>query len=641
MCTILHYGLGEYPAASVSSVPCSQNMAEKSEDTATVKALRKLEDQLTCAICLEDYKEPKLLHCFHIFCKECLERLVVQEQQGELSLRCPTCRQSTFFSPATKVSDLQPAFHISHLFEIQDAFKKVKLPQNLHCEKCTKSSRIATNFCRDCGKFICERCSEMHSEWEEFSSHEVVGIEEIEGNMKQLVPPKKAVTLFCSLHKGMKLDLYCETCNELICLHCTVQKHSRPKHKYDLVSDTFERHKSEIVAFLQPIEKQLGVANKVLEQLNVRLEELADQETTNEAEIRQQIQQLQEVFEARKAELISQNHQYIQMKMKNIAAQKDEVEAVQTQLASCLSFMNESLRTGNQVEVMKMKTTVMKQIKEMINKFKPAMLHPCEPANVEFEASPELAQAYQQFGTVFLKQETKTVQITTEQGVRAVVKKTLKIAAREGHKAAAVRAVRKKMNYAKKDARKTHGKNSTKEAAINEKIYPFSGQWKGYYVQYRRKQEMPCTLIIDQDGNMAARGNDISRYSISGKIEPDGTFTFNKQYEGPVHHHAVIYSGSVEWRDQWPVLRGKWNIHSFGDEFMLTVGDVGLETSVISLCCNSAEEVLDMDHSQIRREVIGALSEIVVDMTEDEFVRLSDKELINITEALIKDEELG
>lgn len=297
-------------------------MAEKPGDTATVKALRKLEDQLTCAICLDDFKEPKLLHCFHIFCKECLERLVVQDQQGQLCLRCPTCRQSTFLSLATRVSGLQPAFHISHLFEIQDAFKKVKLPQNLQCEKCTKTSRIATSFCRDCGKFICEKCVEMHSEWDEFSKHEVASIEEIEGNVKQLVPPKKAVTLFCSLHQGMKLDLYCETCSELICFHCTVQKHSRPKHKYVLVSDTFERHKSEISAALQPIEKQLGVASKALVQLNVRLQELADQETTNEAEIRQQIQQLQEVFEARKAELISQNHQYIQMKMKNIAAQK-------------------------------------------------------------------------------------------------------------------------------------------------------------------------------------------------------------------------------------------------------------------------------------------------------------------------------
>ena len=147
---------------------------------------------------------------------------------------------------------------------------------------------------------------------------------------------------------------------------------------------------------------------------------------------------------------------------------------------------------------------------------------------------------------------------------------------------------------------------------------------------------MPCTLIIDRDDNIAGRGEDISRFSISGRIEPDGTFKFTKQYEGPTRHHMVFYSGSVEWTDQ-PVLRGKWNFGGFfgggGDEFMLTVDNVGLEASVISLCCNSAKEVLDMDHNQIRRKVIDALSEKV---SEDELVHLSDKELIKIAEAQSK-----
>ena len=91
------------------------------------------------------------------------------------------------------------------------------------------------------------------------------------------------------------------------------------------------------------------------------------------------------------------------MKMKNLAAQKDEVETVQTQLVTCLSFVRESLRTGSQGEVMKMKKAVMKQIKEMTDNFKPDMLPPCEPANVEFITSPELTQACQQFGEVYLK----------------------------------------------------------------------------------------------------------------------------------------------------------------------------------------------------------------------------------------------
>ena len=106
----------------------------------------------------------------------------------------------------------------------------------------------------------------------------------------------------------------------------------------------------------------------------------------------------------RKAELVSQMKQLIQAKRKNIAAQKDVVETVHTQLASCLSFVRESLKTGSQGEVMKMKKAVMKQIKKMTDDFNPVMLPPCEVTNIKFVQSSELVQACQQFGEVILKQ---------------------------------------------------------------------------------------------------------------------------------------------------------------------------------------------------------------------------------------------
>ena len=242
----------------------------------------------------------------------------------------------------------------------------------------------------------------MHSEWKELSKHEVVSMEQIQSNVKQLVPPKK-VTLYCSQHEGMKLDLYCETCGELICLHCTVNKHCRPEHKYDLVGDTFERHKAEITTSLEPVEKQLGVVSKALEQFDLRSQELDELEVALETNIGQQIRQLQDLLEARKAELVGQMKQHIQTKRKNLAAQKDEVETVHIQLVSCLSFVRESLRTGSQGEVMKMKKAVVKQIKEMTDNFKPDLLPPCELANVKFIPSPELIQACQQFGEVYLQ----------------------------------------------------------------------------------------------------------------------------------------------------------------------------------------------------------------------------------------------
>lgn len=86
------------------------------------KVLQKLEDQLNCSVCLDIYKKPKLLQCFHVYCQKCLVQLVDQDQLGHPFLSCPTCRQVTAV-PTSGVGGLPAAFHIDQLLEIQDSLK--------------------------------------------------------------------------------------------------------------------------------------------------------------------------------------------------------------------------------------------------------------------------------------------------------------------------------------------------------------------------------------------------------------------------------------------------------------------------------------------------------------------------------------
>ena len=61
------------------------------------EALKKLEEELNCAICLDTYTEPKLLQCFHVYCQQCLVKLTVRDQQG-FKVH-PQCKLKTHFSP--------------------------------------------------------------------------------------------------------------------------------------------------------------------------------------------------------------------------------------------------------------------------------------------------------------------------------------------------------------------------------------------------------------------------------------------------------------------------------------------------------------------------------------------------------------
>ena len=120
---------------------------------------------------------------------------------------------------------LQPAFHIHHLFKIYEALCK-KNPE--------------------------ESPEEQHVQ--------------LEGTSKTVVS-SNSKALYCPLYKERELELYCETCEELICVLCTVSAQLHRGHQYDMVNSLFKKHKREITASLEPVDKQLSTVIKALEQL--------------------------------------------------------------------------------------------------------------------------------------------------------------------------------------------------------------------------------------------------------------------------------------------------------------------------------------------------------------------------------------
>ena len=124
----------------------------------------------------------------------------------------------------------------------------------------------------------------------------MVGIKQLQVTELSHAQRPKSHTLYCSQHKGKELELYCETCDELICLLCTVKKHK--DHQYDLVEDTFEKHKAEITSSLEPLDGHLSTVNTILEQLDEQPKGLDHQQAAVEASIRQQVQELHEMLNA-------------------------------------------------------------------------------------------------------------------------------------------------------------------------------------------------------------------------------------------------------------------------------------------------------------------------------------------------------
>ena len=60
-------------------------------------------------------------------------------------------------------------------------------------------------------------------------------------------------TNYCFVHEDKELELYCETCGELICYKCAVISGKHHNHDHDEINVAFEKYKEEIKSSLEPI----------------------------------------------------------------------------------------------------------------------------------------------------------------------------------------------------------------------------------------------------------------------------------------------------------------------------------------------------------------------------------------------------
>lgn len=278
-------------------------------------ALRKVEDQLNCTICLEMFTDSKTLQCSHVYCRKCLESLVVRNEKGELVLPCPVCRQDTPI-PADGVASLRPAFHMNNLLEIRSALQNQG------------------------GGPVPE--SEDGPPGDRELAEAIISREKAE-----------AARIYCSEHPEKGVELYCESCSELICVNCITKGGKHLSHDHELLKEAFKKYRERIGPLLDSLDDHFVTTETALEQLDTRCKEIFIQQENIVADIRNAIKRLHQTLEAREAELISHLDGIIQGKLKGLAIQRDQLETTLAQLASCLDSVRDSLESSNHGEVLK------------------------------------------------------------------------------------------------------------------------------------------------------------------------------------------------------------------------------------------------------------------------------------------------
>ena len=81
-------------------------------DSDKVERLR--ERLLHCAVCMDEYRDPRILPCHHTLCFECIESVVQSSSTTGRFFRCPQCR-SDVCVPRGGIKDLPINFYIISL----------------------------------------------------------------------------------------------------------------------------------------------------------------------------------------------------------------------------------------------------------------------------------------------------------------------------------------------------------------------------------------------------------------------------------------------------------------------------------------------------------------------------------------------
>ena len=326
----------------------------------------KVKEELTCAICQDLLKDPRILPCLHSFCtgclKEWLDRLPYL-QAARRQLQCPVCRGKFELSTPRVVEELPSHFSAIRLVEIVQMQEQARSNKATPiCQNCEEEA--ATFYCSDCADFMCSLCGRAHQKGRATREHVIRSIEEMRKSEIPFMLPEKAE--MCPDHPNQPLELYCRCRDVLICRDCLIRKHK--KHDYDMISDVVDGEKKILKEALPGIQQLIDEVEGAVNRLKGKRQDVKNKKEENLHRLDDAFHTLHAALDERKRQLQQQITQDAEGKDKGLAVKEDELCFLLSQLKSCWSFIDDKLQRGVSKDVLSMKKSMLQRrdtLKEM------------------------------------------------------------------------------------------------------------------------------------------------------------------------------------------------------------------------------------------------------------------------------------
>ena len=339
------------------------------------KGLEELEEEITCPVCQEHFRDPKILPCLHYYCNECVRQLALRARANR-PFACPECRRETVL-PQNDPNQLPTAFFVNRMKELRTKIGKVQGKMEAVCEMCSRAKAEA--FCRQCTEFICHDCVKLHGVLKMFAGHKVVTLQELKEGGAKAIPLKEAPPSMCKEHEE-PLKIYCFDCNHLICRDCVISGHAG--HKFEFVKKSAPQYKKTLKESLTPLAKiqtNLSAATREVEKVE---REVSEQHKAVAGTIEQSFKQLYEILCKREKQLLDRASELKQQKLDKLGAQKKGFALATSEIQGLLEFVERSVENATDEEFMSLQQQVQEQIQKQCAKHVHINLIPAEVANV-------------------------------------------------------------------------------------------------------------------------------------------------------------------------------------------------------------------------------------------------------------------
>ena len=248
----------------------------------------------------------------------------------------------------------------------------------LKCDECGDDNDPVVALCVDCELYLCQDCNKVHSK--KNKTHDIVSLRLVTGEEGAGQPTRKV--LYCPNHQKNELDYYCNTCDKIVCLYCTVKDHVG--HTHDIVEKTASEHRNVLRKIITPVDEMIENLSKAEANIVSTQEKMKKQASKIGQEIDKcYVEQLQELNKHHK-QLKKQLNDAVTEKEKALNEQLNDVTSLQDELKNVKELREGLEKTPDHKIFSTKKQDVETRMQKVSEQYKSLNTQPVEYDNFEF-----------------------------------------------------------------------------------------------------------------------------------------------------------------------------------------------------------------------------------------------------------------